>query len=195
MTGINAVKSSVDKNEERVSDPTAAGAGDLNQIREILFGAEVRRYDARLLQLESRFEKKVELLQKEMMAQFADMKKLLGQSSADMTEKLNVEKEQRSDAHQDLSNRLIESAKQMQARIDQGENEIKALMQDQLTRLQKEVDEQHQAAVNSADRMIAELKSQKANSEDLSSLFAEISSRLSGTPKKNQTPNATDQKK
>lgn len=195
MAGVNAVKSSGDKGKGQNFPRADAELGNLDQIREILFGEQVRRRDAHLLQLESSFDQKIERLQKEMMAQFGDIKKILEQTSADMTESLNIEKEQRSGAHEDLSQQLHEFTKQIQERVDQGEKEIKTQMQDQLTRLQKEVDGQHRDAVASVDRMIADLKSQKADSEDLSSLFAEISSRLSGAPKEIPTLNSASQKK
>lgn len=194
MSGINAVKSSVDKNKAQSRAVTDTETGDLNQIRDILFGAKTRQYDAQLLQIESKFDKQMEQLKRVMAEEFSEIKKMLAQSTADMGEKLNVEKKQRSDSHTELSGTLQETSKQLKSKIDQGEQGLKTLMNDQLARLRKEMNDQHQAAVMAAEQMISELKAQKANSQDLSSLFAEISSRL-GETKKDPAASKTANKK
>ena len=194
MSGINAVKSSVDESKSQTPNPIGTETGNLDQIRDILFGAQVQQYDEQFLRLESQFNEEMKQMRREMVEQFADLKKMLGQTNADMIERLNVEKQQRADSQSELSNTLQETSKALQSRIDQGEQDIKARMEVQLTELRKDMDEQHQAAVTSTERMIAELKNQKANSKDLSSLFAEISSRLSGTQKEATASNFSEKK-
>lgn len=194
MSGINTVNSPADKNRIETPNPADMETGNLNQIREILFGAQVRQYNEQFLRLESHVNEEMKQMRREMADQFADMKKMLGQINADMTERLNVEKQQRVGSHSELSNKLQETSKALQSLINQGEQEIKALMETQLSGLRKDMDEQHQTAVKSTERMVSELRSQKANSEDLSSLFAEISSRLSGTKKEMATSNFAVQK-
>ncbi len=194
MSGITAVKSSADKNKDQTRGAADMETGDLNQIRDILFGAKMRQYDAQLLQIESQFDKKMEQLKRVMAEEFAEIKKMLGQSTADMGERLNVEKKQWSDSHAEMSGTLQETSKQLKSKIDQGEQGLKTLMSDQLTRLRKEMNDQHQAAVTAAEQMISELKAQKANSQDLSSLFAEISSRLGETQQSPTASNTADKK-
>ncbi len=194
MSGINAVRSSADKNKSQAPNPADTETANLNQIRDILFGAQVRQYDDQFSRLESQFDEKIKQMRQEMVQQFDDIKKMLGQTSTDMTERLNTEKQQRSDSQSEFSNTLRDTSKELQSRIDQGEQDIKTLMSEQLTRLRKEMNDQHQAAVTAAEKMIAELKTQKADSQDLSSLFAEISSRLSGAQKETAASSTADKK-
>lgn len=194
MSGITAANSSVDKNKDQIRAISDTETGDLNQIRDILFGAKMRQYDAKLLQVESQFDKKMEQLKRVIAEEFTEIKKMLEQSSAGMGERLNAEKKQRSDSQAELSSTLQETSKQFKSRIDQGEQDLKKLMSEQLTRLRKEMNDQHQAAVTAAEQMISELKAQKANSQDLSSLFAEISSRLGETQKGPTASNTADKK-
>lgn len=194
MSGINVAKSSVDTNRSQKPNPADTETGNLDQIRDILFGAQVRQYDEQFLQLESQFNEEMKQMRREMVEQFADIKKMLEQSNFDMTERLNAEIKQRVDSQSELSNTLQETSKALQSRIDQGEQDIKALMEEKLSGLRKDMDEQHQAGVASTERMIAELKSKKANREDLSILFTEIASRLSGTQKEMTVSNFTEKK-
>ena len=154
----------------------------------------MRQYDDQLLQLESQFDKKMEQLKRVVAEEFAELKKMLSQSTADMGERLNVEKKQRSNSDTELSGTLQETSQQLKSKIDQGEQSLKTLMSDQLAQLRREMNNQHQAAVAAADQMISELKAQKADSQDLSSLFAEISSRLGGMKEETSASDAVDKK-
>jgi DNA anti-recombination protein RmuC len=191
MPSKKTVESFPGKNITHTPSPANTEKGDLDQIRDILFGDQVRRYDNQFLQLKSQIAQDMEQIRREMVEQIAAIKKVFGQANADMIEQLNVEKQQRTQSHSELSNTLQETIRVLQSRMDQGEQEIKALMEARLSGLSKHMDEQHQSMVTSTERMIADLENQKANSEDLSILFSEISSRLSGGLKDGEAPNAT----
>ena len=159
-------------------DPTG---GNVEQIREILFGGHIRAFDDRFDLVESRLAKESDALRKAIEKRVLELERLLSEHRDEASDQLNTETSNR-----DLALNKIELA-MAQARMD-AENQM-AEMQDRFNAEFKAVRAELKAAqkeltnaLNKADRAQGrradKLDTDKVNRKDLSGFFNDIAQKL-----------------
>ena len=90
------------KKRPAVAEKKAAGAAggeddpNVNKIRDILFGGQMRDYDRRFAELDSRLAADVERLSKDLSARMDNLESYIARELATLTERLTQEKTERS---------------------------------------------------------------------------------------------------
>lgn len=159
-------------------DPTG---GNVEQIREILFGGHIRAFDDRFELVESRLAKESDGLRKAIEKRVLELERLLSEQREEASDQLNTESSNR-----DLALNKIELA-MASARMD-SENQM-AEMQDRFTAEFKAVRAELKAAqrelttaLNRADRAqekrAGKLDVDKVTRKDLSGFFNDIAQKL-----------------
>jgi hypothetical protein len=86
------------------------GAGNLDQVREILFGAQSRGTDKRLARLEEELPKRVAEIREEIKRGLASLETYARTEIDSLNERLRAEGKERGKADEDLSAKLDETA-------------------------------------------------------------------------------------
>ena len=136
------------------NEPQGVGAEEMREganvdkIRDILFGAQMRDYDKRFARLEDRLIKDAEALREEMRKRLDALESFVKQEAEALGQRLKTEKSERGEAVKDLGRELRETAKGIEKKIAQldddfnaGQGELRAKILEQFKSLSTEIKE------------------------------------------------------
>jgi uncharacterized protein YhaN len=157
-------------------NPQAEAAGNVDQIRQILFGGQMRDYDTRFKQLEEKLTKQAQAFSVEMRER-ADA----------LTAQIKVEKAERTESDKELSRELRELTKtvdrglaHLQDHAERLHKEMLKHVAEQTKALHAEVRADREALAAVVEREVADLRHAKADREVLGDILAEMAARLKG---------------
>lgn len=174
--------------EEAQSAPEVsgmAGDGNVDQIREILFGGQMREFDRRFTRLEEKLQRERDQLHEELVMRFEQMQQQLHDAAEDADAALRKEREERVAGYDDLVSQLDALEKDLANRLGKlGENseaESKAIrlrLQEQVQSLNDTLRQQRDELTSSMDKENQLLHADKVSRESLSDMLQEVSLRL-----------------
>ncbi len=181
-----AMENSVSDKKTAVPDLSGADR-NVDQIRDILFGGQMRDYERRFQELNQRIEADFEGLRQDQERRFAQLDKRLDEQVEKIGRALRQEVADRAAATDDLETRLLQSARtqrsELTAAIDtlnheqsSGEERLRAA----LAELEAAVKEQASRLTQSLTRSRDELRGEKVGRDDLAALLTEVALRLKG---------------
>lgn len=162
-----------------------SSAGNVEKIRDILFGGQMRDYERRFSRLE-------ELIQRESAAQRDETRKRLDnldefvrKEVASLSDRLKTERGERSDAQERLSQELKNLGESMSRKISdldehRAEDE-RSLRQDILQKskdLLDTIENRHNSLSETLDRRVEELRTAKTDRAALAEMLTEVALRL-----------------
>lgn len=170
---------------------SAADAGpnddNVDRIRDILFGGQMKDYERRFLELEKRFAAEMERARKGFDDRVQNLETFLTQEIERLTEKSQAERKERLEALSDIGHKL---ASVEQALLDQLETAQNQNAQDRLELRKEFLDQSRQLGVElreTIDGLRTEtleesrrLQGEKTGRDELSRLMTEVALRLSG---------------
>lgn len=184
-----------DKGKEEVVDTAAraqvpagmlAGAGNVDKIRDILFGNQMREYEKRFTRLEERMHKEIGNLKEDLKKHFDTLESYVKKEMELLSDRQKSEKNDRSAAVQELSKELKDSASVNEKKISNVEDQLNKRsreLHDQILEQSKslsaEIRERHEAVSAVLERETQELYNEKVDRSSLSELFMEMAMRLS----------------
>lgn len=158
---------------------------NVDKIRDILFGAQMRDYDKRFARLEDRLIKDAEALREEMRKRLDALESYVKQEAEALGQRLKTEKSERGEAVKDLGRELRESAKGIEKKIAQldddfnaGQGELRAKILEQFKALSTEIKESHKTLSAALNQEAQALRSDLTDRVALADLFSEVSMRL-----------------
>ena len=170
--------------------------GNVDKIRDILFGSQMRDYDKKFAKLEERLLKESADLREDLKRRFDSLEAFMKSevvllSDAQKAEKnsrdeaLRAEKAGREEAVKGLGDKLGETAKTFDRRAAQTEEQsgkaqrdLRQLILDETKRLAEEIAHKHSSVAADLGRESQELRGLMTDKHALSDLFAELSLRL-----------------
>jgi hypothetical protein len=169
--------------------PPAGDAGERNvdQIRDILFGGQMRDYERRFQELNQRLEQDAARLRADIEKRFAALEKRLDDQVEKLARSIRQEIADRGKAVEELEARGLQAARTAR-------NETNAAIE-QLEQELARADERNRGSIAEAGSALArfaaetqtalakareELRGDKVGREDLAALFAELALRLKG---------------
>src|SRR5579863_9865008 len=99
---------------------------NVDKIRDILFGSQMRDYDKRFGRLEDRLIKDAESLREEMKKRFESLEGFVQKELESLSHRLKSEKSERSEALKDLGTQHRESAKTIEKRVTTLDDQLAA---------------------------------------------------------------------
>ena len=90
---------------------TAEDGGNIDKVRDILFGGQMRDYERRFIRLEERLLQETSELKDEVRKRLAALEQFVKQEAASLADRIKTEHEERTDATKDLAREQRESAK------------------------------------------------------------------------------------
>lgn len=172
------------------SSADSAGAqqsetGNVDKIREILFGGNMRDYDKRFSRLEERLAKESSDLRSETKRLFDSLETFVKKEFEALSNRLESEQKLRHESVQDVSQELRYTAKALDAKLaqfdtqtTQAQRELREQLLDQSKSLSEEIRRKHDDVSSVLDRQVKELNHEKTDRASLSALFTEVALRL-----------------
>lgn len=185
-----------DANEEnRVasSEPQATAATDgpgetvasVDKIRDIIFGSQIKNYEARFARLEESLVRETAELKDLMRKRFESIESFFKTESEALAARLRAEKEERAsllsnlerdtkDAHGGLTRRVND----VDAAMNEGHSSLRKELMTESRKLMEEIDQRHDSLRSLMEARVTELRGQKVDRALMADLFREMAAHL-----------------
>src|ERR1043166_6353652 len=164
-----------------------AEGGNIDKIREIIFGGHMRDYDKRFTRLEARLIKEAADLRDDTKRRFEVLETFIKREFEALSERLQTEQRNREEAVQSLSHTLTETGQTLEAKLLQfdessarAQRDLRTQILDQSRNLSEEIRLKHAEMSSALEREVAELNDDKPSRSHLASMFNELAARLTG---------------
>jgi hypothetical protein len=176
--------------EERLAAPHEGGAemlgsGNLDQVREILFGAQSRGVEKRLARIEEELPKRVAELREELKRGLANLEAYARTEIDSLNERLRAEVKEREAGDDDLAAKLEEANKTLRRELAQlgdrstaAQRELRQQLLDQAKRLDDEIQRRTDDLAAALARAVEELRFEKADRKAVAGILHEVALRL-----------------
>lgn len=161
--------------------------GNIDKIREIIFGGHMRDYDTRFARLETRLAKESADLREDTKRRFEVLETFIKREFEALAERLQTEQRHREESAQSLSRALTETGQALEAKLVQfdassarGQRDLRTQILDQSRSLSEEIRQKHAEMSTALEREVAELNHEKPSRSHLASMFTELAARLNG---------------
>jgi predicted oxidoreductase len=164
--------------------PGESGAS-VDKIRDIIFGSQIKNYEARFVRLEQDLVRETAELKELMRKRFESIESFFKTESDAMAARLRAEKEERSahvakveretkEAHGGLANHVnnVETA------MNEGHSALRQELMTESRKLLEEIDQRYDSIRSLMDARVLELRTQKVDRGHLSDLFRVIAAHL-----------------
>jgi len=179
--------------KEKTNAPTESlavdkmGSNNVEQIRDILFGGQMKDYDLRFSRLEEKINQEQVRLANDMNSRIESLDKFMRRELSRHAEKQQQERKERlADVHQltsdlqGLENQLSDKLQTLDDDSRRDFSEIRETLRDEISLLQKSGREQQDVLLGSLESEADKLRVDKVSHRALSGLFSEMGMRLSG---------------
>jgi DNA anti-recombination protein RmuC len=189
MTAVNDQHGSLDTESLEAADQSGPeqtpGAGNLEKVRDILFGSQMREVDRRFLRLEERLIKETRDLKEEIMARLEALEAYVRNEADDLGGQVRKEQAERIDSHARLAREIAETASGFERRsaaldeqLARGQREIRQLLLEQQQRFSAELRTKTDEVLTALARETHELRADKTDRRALAAMLNELALRL-----------------
>jgi DNA anti-recombination protein RmuC len=161
------------------------GGGNIEKIRDILFGAQMRDYDRRFARLEERLLKEAADAREDARRRFDSLEIFIKQEINALGDRMKSEAQQRTQSDEDLTRELRDSARSLANKINaldenssQTQRELRQQLLDQAKNLADEIRQKYDDLASRLQREAHELRNDKTDRAALANLFTELAMRL-----------------
>jgi hypothetical protein len=170
-----------------------SGGGNIDKIREILFGSQMRDYEKRFSRLEDRLLKECANLKDETRKRLEALEVFMQQEVESLSERIraaqeaNVEatKDITREANQELAQELRNTTKSLDRRVShlddqstKNQREIRQQLLEQSKNLSDEIQQKYVEILSMLEHEALELRTEKTDRATLAALFTEMAMRL-----------------
>ena len=172
--------------ENERSQILRGGAGNVDKIRDILFGTQMRDYESRFARLEETLIKETLEIRETGRRRHEQLESYIRKEFETVQARMKTERDERTDSAAALSRELKELGDSLSRRIrdldDRGSNNERELRNDLLKQardLTEEIRARHEELSSLLEKRVHELRDGKTDRAALASLFTEVALRLS----------------
>ncbi len=183
--------------EDPATDPDRVGglphpddrsaSGNLDKIRDILFGAQAREHDRRFAQLEQHLIREASDLRNDLKRRFESLELYIKKEVDALTSRLTKEQEVRGESVTNLTKDLTQLAATLETKArlwDMQATQAQAHVLQQLTErtseLATDVRARHAEATSALNQAVRDLRAEKTDRATLAAILLEASQRVSG---------------
>jgi hypothetical protein len=167
------------------AEAEAAGGGNLEKIRDILFGAQVHDFEKRFARLEERLMKETTDARAETKKRFDTLESFIRKEIESLGDRLKAEHEERSEAGKEFSRELRDTGRNLEKRLgvldEQGaksQRELRQQILDQSKSLTEEIRVRNRETTTALTKEITELRTAKTDRAALAGLLTDLAVRL-----------------
>jgi DNA anti-recombination protein RmuC len=161
------------------------GVGSLDKVRDILFGAQAREYEKRLVRLEERIVKESTDMRAEMRKRFDALEAYIKGEVETLGERLQAERRERTDSAnaladglKNLTHNFEQKTSQIDEQLARSQRELREQILNQSKNLSDEIQQKHTELSTSLTREADELRNDKTDRSALAAMFTELAMRL-----------------
>jgi hypothetical protein len=165
------------------------GGGSVDQIRDILFGPQIREMERALTRLEERLATELTDIRADFKQRLDALESFSREEVDAVSQSVDAERKERSSALNDVTKEIKAFAKDAEARVSRLDEKTRAAHKDlrkqildQSKSLGDDIQARHASLSQTMDREVTELRTEKADREGLASLLTELALRLKGEP-------------
>jgi DNA repair exonuclease SbcCD ATPase subunit len=178
---------SADHEEKTAANGELREGANVDKIRDILFGSNMRDYEKRFARLEERMTKSSDALRDDLKKRFDTLESYVREEVESLGQRLKNEKSERTEALKELTRESRDSSKALEKKLSQFEDALETAQGD----LRARILEQSKALANQIQKSKEELekaletesetlRNEKTDRAALADLFTEVSLRLKG---------------
>ena len=163
----------------------AASGGNVDKIRDILFGAQMRDYNRRFARLEETVERSLADLRSDVDGRLGALETFTRSELSALDERLRAESTARTDDSRRLTRELEATERALQQRLGElgdrtsrAEQSLRQQLLDLTRSLRTELREQHGSLTRTLDDAVEGLTTDKVDRASLAGLFTELALRL-----------------
>jgi len=182
-------KNASNKPDGKAAPLEDASSGNLDKVRDILFGGQARDIDRRFQRLEDRLLKETAELKDDIRKRLTTLEQFVKQEAASLAERIKTEHDERTDATKDLARDARDTAKAFEKKTGQIDDQVgkvqRELRQQILDARQSLTDDLRQKIDDVLLRLSqesADLRTEKTDRATLAALLNEMAMRLSTDP-------------
>ena len=161
--------------------------GNIDKIRDILFGSQARDFERRFSRFEERLVSDMTDMRDENRQKLDALEEYIKNELKSLTERLTSEQNARADASKGLSGELKELSHNFDKKITQlneqsakNESDLRQQILNQSKNLSEEIQKRHNEALSKLDRESNEIRDDKADRVAIANIFTEMAMRLTG---------------
>lgn len=169
------------------TDAEANGGANVDQIREIIFGGQMRDYEKRFVRLEESLLKEVDTIRNQTSSRLEALETFVKAEFDAASESLNNEKSLRETSDKrlnkeldEVSQQLSETAAEIKDQMGKGQREIRQQLLDQAKTMSDDLSNVRDEMAQALQRAQQELGSDKTDRAALAAMFTEMAMRLNG---------------
>lgn len=184
-TQSNKIEEPTQSNSNDDSSAQSAESGNVDKIREILFGGQMRDYDKRFTRLEERLLKESADLREDSRKSVEALEMFVKNELGALAFRLQSEQQSRENSLQGVSRELHDAFRSLDTKLTQFYNQtievqrdLRQQVLDQSKNLNEEIRRKNDDLSATLERELAELNRDKTDRASLSALFTELALRL-----------------
>lgn len=162
------------------------GGGNIDNIREILFGAQIRQYEKRFLRLEEKLAKESADMRDEIARRFSELEGYVKQENDAFAERVDSEKNERASTLKELNRDIGALTRDLEKKtgslgdkLTKSLKDLRGQLLEQSKNLSSEIRNKGDVVLGDLSKEIEELRAEKTDRAALTSLFTEMAMRLS----------------
>ena len=163
-----------------------ASAGNLDKVRDILFGGQARDYDRRFQRLEERLLKETAELKDDLRKRLSTLEQFVKQETASLADRIKTEHDERTDATKDLARDAREAAKAFEKKtgqIDDQVGKVQRELRQQILEARQSLNDDFRQKMDDVllrlSQESTELRNEKTDRATLAALLTDMAMRLS----------------
>ncbi len=175
---------------DRVGGPAhlddRSASGNLDKIRDILFGAQAREHDRRFAQLEQHLIREASDLRNDLKRRFESLELYIKKEVEALTSRLSKEQEVRGESVTNLTQDLTQlaatledKARLLDMQVTQAQAHILQQLTERTSELATDVRARHAEATSALNQAVHDLRAEKTDRTTLAAILLEASQRLS----------------
>lgn len=162
-----------------------SGGGSIGQIRDILFGSQMRDYDKKISRMEERILKESADLRADFSKRFESLNSHVRQEIETLVERVKSEQEKRTAGIQKLSQEMVKGIAVLEQKIDvlekqlqETNTELRQQLLEQSHSLSDDINRKHEQTAAELVETAHELRENKIDRGALADLFVEVAMNL-----------------
>lgn len=159
--------------------------GNIDKIREIIFGGQMRDYEKRFTLLETRLIRESAELREETRKRFEVLEMFIKREFEVLSDRLQTEQRYREESVRGLSREFHEAGQTLETKIAdldastaRAQRELREQILEQSKTLSDEIRQKHDEMSSVLDQQVAGINQDKTGRADLASLFSDLALRL-----------------
>ena len=161
--------------------------GNIDKIRDILFGSQSRDFERRFGRMEDRLAGEVSELRDDVRRKLDTLEEYIKSEVKSLTERLSSEQNSRGDAVKNLSDELKSLSHNFDKKVTaineqsaKSESELRQQIMTLSKNLSEEMQKKHSDAIAALDREAGQIRDEKTDRTALAELLTEMAMRLTG---------------